>query len=66
MGCCGYINSIIAVLIYPYWNVNSNVTSGAGSSGIVLIYPYWNVNHEDGAWHMHGFIVLIYPYWNVN
>ena len=37
-------NLRVAVLIYPYWNVNHDVSAIDTVQSSVLIYPYWNVN----------------------
>ena len=38
--------SIRAVLIYPYWNVNMKGHRFIRDLMTVLIYPYWNVNYS--------------------
>jgi len=32
------------LLIYPYWNVNTDTELYNLASYLLLIYPYWNVN----------------------
>ena len=37
-----------ALLISPYWNVNTEDVRITGVAIILLISPYWNVNTKDG------------------
>ena len=42
------VNADLQLLIYPYWNVNTQINHLPSTICLLLIYPYWNVNPSSG------------------